>query len=107
MNDGAEEIHGDADWIAADGRRIFISADVRRVVDGEGNLRYLICGQDLTELVAQRNEIEAQRDFLSAVSRATPSLLIAVERDGTIAPGGRQLLVPRAHGLRRRRKRSA
>ena len=88
MNEGAEQLHGEADWITADGRRIFVSADVRRVVDGEGHLRYLICGQDLTELVAQRDEIEAQRDFLSAVSRATPSLLLAVERDGTIAPEG-------------------
>ena len=88
MNEGTEELHDETDWIAADGRRIFVSADVRRVVDGDGHLRYLICGQDLTELVAQRDEIEAQRDFLSAVSRATPSLLLAVERDGTIAPEG-------------------
>lgn len=88
MNEGAEQLHGEAEWVAGDGRRLFISADVRRVVDGEGNLRYLICGQDLTELISQRNEIEAHRDFLSAVSRATPSLLLAVERDGTIAPEG-------------------
>ena len=65
-----------------------IAADVRRVIDGEGHIRYLICGQDLTELVAQREEIKAQRDFLAVVGRATPSLLVAVERDGTVAPEG-------------------
>src|SRR5207247_846421 len=31
---------------------------------------------------------KAQRDFLAVVARATPSLLVAVERDGTVAPQG-------------------
>jgi PAS domain S-box-containing protein len=58
------------------------------VVDGEGHVRLLICGQDLTELVGQREELMAQRDFLAVVARATPSLLVAVERDGTVAVEG-------------------
>jgi len=88
MNAGETQLTSEAEWIAADGSRRVIAATVRRVIDGEGHVRYLICGQDLTELVAQREELKAQHDFLAVVGRATPSLLIAVERDGTIAPEG-------------------
>jgi PAS domain S-box-containing protein len=85
---GATELADESEWVAAGGRRLVIRASVLRVHDGEGNLRYLICGQDLTQLVAQRKELEAQRDFLSAVGRATPSLLVIVERDGSVATEG-------------------
>ena len=88
MNEGAIQLADEAEWLAADGRRLLVAATVRRVVDGDGDVRYLICGQDLTELVGQREELKAQRDFLAVVARATPSLLIAVERDGTVAPEG-------------------
>ena len=88
MNDGETQLEGQTEWVAADGRRRVIAASVRHVVDGEGNVRFLICGQDLTELVAQREELMSQRDFLAVVARATPSLLITVERDGTVAVEG-------------------
>ena len=86
MNEGEIQLEGEIEWQAVDGRRLFIAATVRRVIDGEGNIRYLICGQDLTELIRQREELKGQRDFLDVVARATPSLLVAVERDGTVAP---------------------
>jgi PAS domain S-box-containing protein len=88
MNGGETQIQGRAEWLAADGRRLVIQATVRRVIGGDGNVFLLICGQDLTEVVGQREELMAQRDFLAVVARATPSLLIAVERDGTIALEG-------------------
>ena len=88
MNAGETKLAGESEWVANDGSRLVIAATVRRVIDGEGHVRYLICGQDLTELVAQREELKAQHDFLAVVGRATPSLLIAVERDGTVAPEG-------------------
>ena len=56
--------------------------------DGDGNLRFLICGQDLTELVEQREELERQRDFLSVVARATPSLLVIVDHEGVVTKEG-------------------
>ena len=74
--------------MARDGRRLVIRATSQRMRDGDGSLRFLICGQDLTELVGQRKELETQRDFLSAVGRATPSLLVIVDRDGTVAAEG-------------------
>jgi PAS domain S-box-containing protein len=88
MNEGEIQLEGEIEWQAVDGRRLFIAATVRRVIDGAGNIRYLICGQDLTELIHQREELKEQRDFLDVVARATPSLLVAVERDGTVAPEG-------------------
>jgi PAS domain S-box-containing protein len=88
MHAGETQIEGRAEWQAADGRRLVIQATVRRVIGGDGNVFLLVCGQDLTELVGQREELMAQRDFLAVVARATPSLLIAVERDGTVAVEG-------------------
>jgi PAS domain S-box-containing protein len=88
MAAGETQIEGRAEWQAADGRRLVIQASVRRVIGGDGNVYLLVCGQDLTELVGQREELMAQRDFLAVVARATPSLLIAVERDGTVAVEG-------------------
>ncbi len=88
MNAGADQLTEEIEWVARDGRRLVIRATSQRVRDGDGHLRFLICGQDLTELVGQRRELETQRDFLSAVGRATPSLLVIVDRDGTVAAEG-------------------
>jgi PAS domain S-box-containing protein len=88
MNAGADQVTDEAEWLARDGRRLFVRSTSQRVRDGDGNLRFLVCGQDLTELVAKRKELETQRDFLTAVGRATPSLLVISNRDGTVAPEG-------------------
>ena len=88
MNAGATELTTEFDWQAGDGDRRVIRATLMRVFDGDGSMRFLICGQDLTELVAQRAEVEKQRDFLSAVGRATPSLLVIVDDDGIVATEG-------------------
>jgi PAS domain S-box-containing protein len=88
MNAGADNLTDEKEWQARDGHRLVIRATSQRVRDGDGNLCFLICGQDMTELVAQRTELENQRDFLTAVGRATPSLLVIVNRDGTVSAEG-------------------
>jgi PAS domain S-box-containing protein len=88
MNAGADQLTRESEWQALDGSRLVIRATVLRVFDVGGNLRFLICGQDLTELVAKRSELEEQRDFLTAVGRATPSLLMIVREDGVVASEG-------------------
>jgi len=88
MNDGADELIAESEWQTANGDRRVIRATVMRVYDGDGSLRFLICGQDLTELVQQRAEVERQRDFLSAVGRATPSLLVIVDHEGVVTKEG-------------------
>src|SRR5581483_639007 len=98
MNAGADELTAEAEWHAGEGQRRVIRSTVLRVHDGDGNLRFLICGQDLTELVAQRAELETQRDFLAAVGRATPSLLVIVDRDGVVGPEGANYAFPELTG---------
>ena len=88
MAEGQDDLRAEAEWQSATSERYTIAAFVRRVVDGDGNLRYLICGQDVTELIRQRDELRQQRDFLSSVGRATPSLLAIVYADGTVAEEG-------------------
>jgi PAS domain S-box-containing protein len=88
LGSGTEQIQAEAEWQSPDGVRRVIDATAIRVVDDEGNTRYLICGQDVTERIHQQEELRAQRDFLSVIARATPSLLAVVEADGTIAEEG-------------------
>jgi PAS domain S-box-containing protein len=57
---------------------------------------YLVAGSDVTERVRQRDELRRERDFLSMIANATPSLLAVVDADGRITEEG----VNRAFGLR-------
>jgi PAS domain S-box-containing protein len=88
LGQGTEQVQAEAEWQSPDGTRRVIDATAIRVVDGEGNPRHLICGQDVTERIRQQEELRAQRDFLSVIARATPSLLAVVEADGTVAEEG-------------------
>jgi PAS domain S-box-containing protein len=75
-------------WLSQDGRTHTIDASIAHIVDGQGLRRRIVAGLDITDLVEQGEELKAQRDFLTVVARATPSLLVTVERDGTVAPEG-------------------
>jgi PAS domain S-box-containing protein len=75
-------------WSTRDGATRTIDASVAHIIDGQGLNRRIVAGLDITDLVEQGEELKSQRDFLTVVARATPSLLIAVERDGTVAPEG-------------------
>ncbi len=75
-------------WLTRDGAARTIDASIAHIIDGQGVSRRILAGLDITDLVEQREELQAQRDFLAVVARATPSLLVAVERDGTVAPEG-------------------
>ncbi len=75
-------------WRAKDGSELIIEASIAHIIDGQGLHRRIVAGHDLTGLVAKAKEASAQRDFLSVVAAATPSLLAVVEPDGTVAPEG-------------------
>ena len=75
-------------WLTKEGAARTIDASIAHIIDGQGLSRRILAGLDITDLVEQREELKAQRDFLAVVARATPSLLVAVERDGTVAPQG-------------------
>ncbi|MGE5275135.1 MAG: PAS domain S-box protein [Verrucomicrobiota bacterium] len=75
-------------WSTRDGVMRTIDASVAHIIDGQGLSRRIVAGLDITDLVERGEELKSQRDFLTVVARATPSLLITVERDGTVAPEG-------------------
>jgi PAS domain S-box-containing protein len=75
-------------WLSQDGKTHTIDASIAHIVDGQGLRRRIVAGLDITDLVEQGEELTEQRDFLTVVARATPSLLVTVERDGTVAPEG-------------------
>jgi PAS domain S-box-containing protein len=75
-------------WLSRDGATHTIDASIAHIVDGQGLRRRIVAGLDITDLVEQGEELKSQRDFLTVVARATPSLLVTVERDGTVALEG-------------------
>jgi PAS domain S-box-containing protein len=78
----------EARWLTKDGETRVIDASIAHIIDGEGLHRRIVAGLDVTDLIAQREEARRQRDFLSVVAAATPSLLAVVEADGRIAAEG-------------------
>ena len=78
----------EARWLTKDGDTRVIDALIGHIIDGQGLHRRIVAGLDVTDLIAQREEARRQRDFLSVVAAATPSLLVVVEADGTVAAEG-------------------
>jgi PAS domain S-box-containing protein len=83
--DGEEHEHR---WRGADGRSIVVAWKVQPIRDGGGNARRLLSGIDVTERTRQEEALRRQRDFLSAIGDATPSLLCIVDAEGTIGRDG-------------------
>jgi PAS domain S-box-containing protein len=75
-------------WRGADGQVRVIEASIAHIVDGQGLRRRLVAGLDVTDLIREREAVRQQRDFLSVVAAATPSFLVVVEADGTVAAEG-------------------
>lgn len=80
------DVHGR--WSTKDGAVRMIDASIAHIIDGQGLHRRIVAGLDVTDLIEQREEARQQRDFLSVVAAATPSLLAVVEPDGTISAEG-------------------
>jgi PAS domain S-box-containing protein len=57
---------------------------------------YLVAGTDITERARQRDALRRERDFLSMIANATPTLLAVIDAEGRITEEG----VNRAFGLR-------
>jgi PAS domain S-box-containing protein len=74
----------------------------RRLVDEEESdaselpVSYLVAGTDITERARQRDALRRERDFLSMIANATPTLLCVVDAEGRITEEG----VNRAFGER-------
>jgi len=82
---GAEHEHR---WRGAGGTEVVVAWKVQSLQDGLGRPRLLLSGIDVTERKQQEDAIRRQRDFLSMVGDATPSLLCVVDAQGTVGPDG-------------------
>jgi len=70
-------------WRTTDGEAV-VAWSLTPITDGQGRERLLLTGLDVSERVRHEDELRRERDFLTSVSRATPSLLCAVHADGSI-----------------------
>jgi PAS domain S-box-containing protein len=75
-------------WRGADGRPIVVAWSLTPLTDGEGNPRFVITGLDVSERAQHADEIRRERDFLTRVGEATPTLLLVVHGDGTVDERG-------------------
>jgi PAS domain S-box-containing protein len=75
-------------WRAADGRTIVVAWSLTPITDGEGNARLVITGLDVSERARHAEEIQRERDFLTRIGQATPTLLAVVHADGEIDERG-------------------
>jgi PAS domain S-box-containing protein len=75
-------------WRAAEGRTIVVAWSLTPLTDGEGNARFVITGLDVSERAHHADEMRRERDFLSRVGEATPTLLLVVHGDGTVDERG-------------------
>jgi PAS domain S-box-containing protein len=75
-------------WRAADGRTIVVAWSLTPLTDGEGNARFVITGLDVSERAHHADEMRRERDFLTRVGEATPTLLLVVNGDGTVDERG-------------------
>jgi PAS domain S-box-containing protein len=104
------EVHEyETHWVGPSGERRLVAWSCtrmpdrdRRLAEGDEDDRtgmpvsYLVAGTDVTERARQRDELRRERDFLSMIANATPSLLAVVDAEGRITEEG----VNRAFGLR-------
>jgi PAS domain S-box-containing protein len=92
---GEQESH----WRTKDGEAV-VAWSMTPISDGQGRDRLLLTGLDVSERVRHEDQLRRERDFLTIVSEATPSLLCAIHRDGTFDQRGVNAAFTAATGLR-------
>jgi PAS domain S-box-containing protein len=75
-------------WRGAGGAELVVAWSLTPITDGEGNARLVITGLDVSERVRHAEEIQRERDFLTRIGQATPTLLAVVHADGVIDERG-------------------
>jgi PAS domain S-box-containing protein len=86
-------------WLGCDDTELVVEWSVIPIADDHGRLRLLISGLDVTERARHQEELQRERDFLSSVGKATPSLLCVVHADGTVDSRGVNLAFTAATGF--------
>jgi PAS domain S-box-containing protein len=86
-------------WLSRDDTDLVVEWSVIPIADDHGRPRLLISGLDVTERARHEEELQRERDFLSSVGKATPSLLCVVHADGTVDSRGVNLAFAAATGF--------
>lgn len=86
-------------WRTRGGGEAFVAWSLTPITDGQGQPRLLLTGLDVSERVRHEDELRRERDFLTSVSQATPSLLCAVHADGSVDRRGVNAAFTAATGL--------
>lgn len=67
-----------------DGGELWVGQHVRPIIEGGRLVGFDGVARDVTDRVRARGELQAERDFVSAVLDTAPSLVIVLDVDGTI-----------------------
>jgi PAS domain S-box-containing protein len=96
---GADPGEQQSSWLTKDGRELIVAWTCRPMptVTGE-DPKLLVSGSDVTERVRHQQELETERDYLSAVSDATPSVMCRIDYEGRLGKLGLNLSMQRLTG---------
>jgi PAS domain S-box-containing protein len=80
----------ESDWLRADGAQVSFAWSASPVADVTGRTDglVLVSGVDITERKARELEAGRRREFLSAITEAIPSFLVAVDGDAVVTEHG-------------------
>jgi PAS domain S-box-containing protein len=86
-------------WSGSGNSDLVVEWSLIPIADEHGEPRLLITGLDVTDRSRHELELQRERDFLTSVSKATPSLLCVVRADGVVDRRGVNLAFAAATGI--------
>ena len=95
---GERPVEHDNRWLTSTGRSLVIAWSCTPLPRIDERRLFLVSGVDVSERRRQEREVERQRDFLSALGDASPSLLVVIGPDGQIGRDGVNLTARRLTG---------
>lgn len=86
-------------WLGREQTELVVEWSTIPISEVHGERRLLITGLDVSDRSRHEAELQRERDFLSMVGKATPSLLCVVHADGTVDRRGVNRAFTTATGL--------
>ena len=86
-------------WSGSGDSDLVVEWSLIPIADEHGEPRLLITGLDVTDRSRHEEDLQRERDFLTSVGKATPSLLCVVHADGVVDLRGVNLAFAAATGI--------